>query len=172
MQRILSMIVLLLALAAFGLACRKTQDSNSNKSAESNSNRKADDAGAKATPAPSAQDDTRKLLSELVDTVHRLNAARNTGDTRTQEDLLANEFVGDSNGRTYYKADWIDSKGLGNFAEHKVENAELLSHTEFTASMGYDGKTIYNDGTRPDVGRYTVTFVKRDGRWQIKSFKD
>ena len=167
------MTILLLALAAFGLACRKAQDSNSNKSvAESNSNRKVDDTGAKATPAPSAQDDTRKLLSELVNTVHRLNTARNTGDTRTQEELLANEFVGDSNGRTFSKADWIDPKGLGNFAEHKVENAELLSHTEYTASMGYDGKNIYNDGTKPDVGRYTVTFVNRDSRWQIKSFKD
>lgn len=173
MKRVLSMTMLVLALAAFGFACRKAQDSNANKSAaESNSNRKADDASVKTSPAPSTQDDSGKLLSELVDTVHRLNTARNTGDTRTQEDLLANEFVGDSNGRTFYKADWIDAKGLRNFAEHKVENAEILSHTEYTASMGYDGKTIFNDGTAPDVGRYTVTFVKRDGRWQIKSFKD
>lgn len=165
------LIVATIALLVFGLACRKAQDPNSNKpAAETNANRKTEEV-PKASPAASTQDD-KKLLSELTDTLHRFNTARNTGDVKTQEELLANEFRGDSNGRVYSREEWIDSKGLSNFADHKVENAELLAHTEFTASMSYDGKTIYNDGTAPGVGRYTVTFVKRDGRWQLRTFKD
>jgi hypothetical protein len=170
MKRIFVMALLAVILPTLGLACRKVGESSSNQNAgASNSNRKTDDANAKASPASSSQDDNAQLLSDLIDTVHRFNTARNTGDTATQELLLANEFTAQSDGRTYTKADWIDPKGVANFASHKVENAEILSHTQFTASLGYDGKNIYNDGSAPNTVRYTVTLVRRDGRWQIKS---
>lgn len=171
MKRIFALTLLAVLLAALNLACLKPAESNSNqKSGETNTNKQADEANANAKPSPSAQDESAQLLKDLTDTVHRFNTARNTGDTATQERLLANEFSarGDD-GKTYNKADWIDPKGLPNFASHKVENAEVLNHTQYTATLGYDGRTTYNDGTPSGVSRYTVTFVKRDGRWQIKS---
>jgi len=170
MKRILVMALLAVILPTFSLACRKTGEPTSNQNAgASNSNKKTDESNAKTTPASSSPDDSAQLLNELIDTVHRFNTARNTGDTATQELLLANEFSAQSDGRTYNKADWIDPKGVANFASHKVENAEILTHTQFTASLSYDGKNIYNDGSAPNTTRYTVTLVKRDGRWQIKS---
>jgi len=165
MKRIFAMAIIGLSVTVFTFACQKAGDSNSNqKTVEANSN-KADEA--KAT-----QDDTAQLLKDLIDTVHRFNTARNTGDTATQEQLLANEFSAEFDGKIYKKADWIDSKGLANFAAHKVENAELLSHTQYTASLGYDGKTTYTDGTPSATSRFIVGFVKRDGRWQIKSLAE
>ena len=170
MKRIFVMALLAVILPTFSLACRKAGESTANQNVNaSNSNKKTDEANAKATPASPSQDDSAQLLNDLVDTVHRFNTARNTGDTATQELLLANEFSAQSDGRTYTKADWIDPKGVANFASHKVENPEILSHTQYTASLGYDGKNIYNDGSAPNTIRYTVTLVKRDGRWQIKS---
>lgn len=171
MKRIFALTLLAVMIAAFNLACQKAAESNSNqKASETNTNKQTDEANANAKPSPPAQDESAQLLKDLVDTVHRFNTARNTGDTATQERLLANEFSsrGDD-GKTYNKADWIDPKGLPNFAEHKVENAEVLSHTQYTASLGYDGKNTYTDDTPPSVARYIMTFVKRDGRWQIKS---
>lgn len=170
MKRIFALTLLAAMLAAFNLACQKAADSNSNqKAGETNTNKKTDEANANAKPSPPAQDESAQLLKDLSDTVHRFNTARNTGDTATQERLLANEFSARFDDKTYNKADWIDPKGLPNFADHKVENAEVLNHTQYTATLGYDGRTTYNDGTPPGVSRYTVALVKRDGRWQIKS---
>ena len=109
-------------------------------------------------------------MKELTALLQQNSVAVDRGDKVTLDRLLAEDFNTRWQGQGYDKDSWIEPQtGVPNVATHKVFNAELAGYTADTATLHFERRYIYKDGTPPHKVRDSATLVKRDGQWRIKT---
>jgi ketosteroid isomerase-like protein len=161
-KRIFSLALVAAALAAGQLACKKLGESGL---APGSGNQQAQNAG---TPQGAAENKD-KLLKDLTAVVKEYFAAFDRGDKAALDRLLAIDFNTRWRGKDYDKDAWIaPQKGEPNVATHEIFNAELAGSSADEATVHFERRLTYKDGSAPYKVRDSATLVKRDGRWQIK----
>ncbi|HKQ51548.1 MAG TPA: nuclear transport factor 2 family protein, partial [Pyrinomonadaceae bacterium] len=97
-------------------------------------------------------------------------AAFDRGDKATLERLLSADFTSRWRGKDYDKDGWISPQsGEPNIAKDEIYNAELAGDSTEEATVHFERRQTYKDNSPPYKERDSATFVKRDGRWQIKT---
>jgi hypothetical protein len=150
----------------------QSSDSNANlnsrhsNSPESNANTSTEED---TTPPPK---DEAAVLSALTDLEHEWTVANINADKKKLDRILADDYVGVTDGRTEGKAEYLKT----------IERDTLIQKWKFEdlkADLNSDRATL--TGTlrvevrdeqgqiRPAAFRFTDKFVWRDGRWQATS---
>jgi ketosteroid isomerase-like protein len=159
-KRIFSLALVAAALATAQLACKKTGESGILPGSD---NQQAQSAGT-----PENKD---KLLADLTTALKDYFSAFDRGDKAALERLLSADFSTRWRGKDYDKDDWITPQtGQPNVAKDEIFNTELEGSSADTATMHFERRQTYKDNSAPYKERDSASFVKRDGRWQIKTF--
>ena len=146
-------------------------DSNSNLNSNSNSaDRNANSSTDEdATPPPT---DEAEVLSDLTDLEHEWTVANINADKKELDRILADDYVGVTNGRTEGKAEYLKTIERDtviqkwNFEDLKVNLRS--DRATLTGTLRVDLKDEQGQ-IRPGAFRFTDKFVWRDGRWQATS---
>lgn len=163
MKRIFSLALVAAALASAHLACKKTDQSGL---VSDSNNQTTQNAGAPQT----ATENREQLLKELTTVLKQYFAAFDRGDKAALERFLSVDFNTRWRGKDYDKDAWISPQaGEPNVATHEIFNAELAGNTADAATVHFERRLTYKDGSPPYKVRDSATFVKREGRWQIKT---
>ncbi|HWT03414.1 MAG TPA: nuclear transport factor 2 family protein [Pyrinomonadaceae bacterium] len=156
MKRIFSLALAAMVVAAGGLACKKSDQSMLG----SNSGNQ---------PAQAAESG-EKVLNDLTALIKQYFVAINRGDKGTLERLLAPEFNSRWRGKDYDKDAWVGPQaGEPNVAGDEIYNAQLAGSSADEATVHFERRTTYKDNSPPYKERNSATFVKKEGRWQIKT---
>jgi hypothetical protein len=148
-----------------------SRDSNSNLnsnsySANSNANNPTEED---TTPPPT---DEAAVLSALTDLEHEWTVANINADKKKLDRILADDYVGVTDGRTEGKAEYLKTIKRDtviqkwNFENLKVNLAN--DRATLTGILRVDLKDEQGR-IRPGAFRFTDKFVWRDGRWQATS---
>ncbi|MBP6002733.1 MAG: nuclear transport factor 2 family protein [Pyrinomonadaceae bacterium] len=125
---------------------------------------------AKSSPTPEKKDDKETVLLELVKLEKDLTQAAFDGDIT----MLANNTTDDFeltgvDGKVQNKNQALaDIKKETTIKSWKMEDIELVSHDEKTAVVRYIQVVTLKNG-QSGKARVTDTFVKKDGKWLVKS---
>ena len=161
------MALLVISLAVFSLSCKNT----GNTFATSNTAQTT--TGTSQTPLSVPQPtaaDKDKILGEVVTAEREFIAANVRGDKAAIDRLISDDFSARYGGQIYDKDSWIGSpKGYSNITGDDVLKPELVGYTADTATLHFEERTTFNDNTAPSVKVVSTSFVKKDGRWLIKS---
>jgi hypothetical protein len=155
MKSILTLAVLFAALSLCNLTDKSKPDTNSN---------------ASTPPAASPGIDRVELTIELMRLENELTTAAFNGDISTLANYIADDFSGTGvDGVTQNKNELLGSIKPDKVTKSwKITDGELVSATEDSAVLTYIQNQTLKDG-RTFRARVTDTFVKRNGRWLIKS---
>lgn len=163
MKRIFLLALVAAALAATQVACKKTEQSGF---MPDSGNQPAQNAAA----PQAAAENKDKVLKDLTAIIKEYFAAFDRGDKAALERLLSVDFNTRWRGKDYDKDGWIGPQtGEPNVATHEIFNAELAGSSADAATVHFERRLTYKDGSAPYKVRDSATFVKRDGRWQIKT---
>jgi hypothetical protein len=167
MKSIFATALLAISLAVFSLSCKNTGDTFAT------SNTAQTNTGTSQTPLSVPQPpavDKDKILSEVVAAEREFIAANVHGDKAAIDRLISDDFSARYGGQIYDKDSWIGSpKGFSNVAGDDILKPELIGYTADTATLHFEERTAYNDNTATSVKVVSTSFVKKDGRWMIKS---
>ena len=134
----------------------KESNTNSNTAeANTNSNEHVD------TPPPTDQD---QVLAQLRDLENEWTVANLNADKKKLDRILADDYVGQTNGQLQSKADYIRDIERDTSVEKWEFNDLKLKLTGDRATLSGTVSLIFRDKTR--VFDFTDKFVWRDGRWQ------
>lgn len=158
MKSILTIAILFAALSLCNLTDKSKRDANSN-AAPSDS----------ATPA-NTEIDRVALTVELMKLEKELTTAAFAGDISTLANYLADDYSGtDADGKTQNKNELLASIEPDKITKSwKITDGELVSANNDSAVLTYIQNQTLKDG-RTFRARVTDTFVKRNGRWLVKS---
>lgn len=167
-------MLLVIPLAVFSFACNEADQANTNAGPTNlnspQTNAKATTSEGEAGTASSAETD-KQLLNDLVAVYREYLKANVEGDKETLERLLANDFTARLQNQLHDKVSWIgEAPGYPNIASNNISNPELVGHTGDTATVHTSVRTTFKDNSSPVTEMISISYVKRDGRWQIKSF--
>ena len=154
---------------------RNNSNENSN-SADSNSNLNANSNSADSNANNSTEEDTTppptdeaQVLSALTDLEHEWTVANINADKKKLDRILADDYVGVTDGRTEGKAEYLKTIQRDtliqkwNFEDLKVD----LSSDRATLTGVLRAEVKNEQGQiQPAAFRFTDKFVWRDGRWQ------
>ena len=138
---------------------------NSN-SAESNTNNSTEED---TTPPPT---DAAQVLSSLTDLEHEWTVANINADKKKLDHILADDYVGVTDGRTEGKAEYLKTIQRDtliqkwNFEDLKVNLSS--DRATLTGTLRVEAKNEQGQ-IQPAAFRFTDKFVWRDGRWQATS---
>src|SRR6185503_3778890 len=138
---------------------------NSN-SAESNTNNSTEED---TTPPPT---DAAQVLSSLTDLEHEWTVANINADKKKLDRILADDYVGVTDGRTEGKAEYLRTIQRDtliqkwNFEDLKVNLSS--DRATLTGTLRVEVKNEQGD-IQPAAFQFTDKFVWRDGRWQATS---
>jgi ketosteroid isomerase-like protein len=162
-KRILPLALLVAALSASNLACKKSEQSGLVPEPD-----KSPTNDARTTQTTTENKD--QVLKDVTSIVQQYFKAMDLGDKVELERLLANDFSARWQGKDYDKDGWIEPQtGEPNIATHEIFNAELAGYTADTATLHFERRYTYKDGRPPYKVRDSANLVKRNGRWQIKN---
>ena len=163
MKRIFSLVLVAAAVAGVGLACKKSGGSAFGPDS-------GNQAAQNGAPAQAGESGDSKVLSELTALIKQYFEAINRGDKATLARLLAPEFNSRWRGKDYDKEDWVGPQaGEPNVAGDEIYNAQLAGSSPDEATVHFERRTTYKDKSPPYKERNSATFVKKEGRWQIKT---
>lgn len=170
MKKIISLLGLAFILSICSMACKKVELSGNASDSNASSN-----AGGKSTTTNNSETqqstgaDKDKVLSETSAVVKEYLSANDKGDLKALERLLANDFLARWQGKVYDKNGWIEGKTPSDkIATDEVVNPMLIGYTADTATIHFDRRITYNEGSPPYTEKDSVSLVKKDGQWQIK----
>jgi len=160
MKSILTLAVLFAALSLCNLTDKSKRDANANAN-EGVSN--------SSTPANS-EIDRVALTIELMKLENQLTMAAFAGGLSTLASYLDDDYLGTTaDGKSQNKNQLLSSTEPDKVTKSwKITDGELVSATENSAVLTYIQTQTLKDG-RTFRARVTDTFVKRKGRWLIKS---
>ena len=167
MKSILAVAVVFAALSLCNLTDKSKPEANSNASNQnavqppSTSNRGGpNDSGI----------DRAALTVELMKLEYELTTASFNGDISTLATFVADDYSGTgADGVTQNKNQLLASTKPDKVSKSwKITDGELVSATEDAAVLTYIQHLTLKDG-RSFRARVTDTFVKRNGRWLVKS---
>lgn len=132
-----------------------------------------DKAKPEATPSPSAATSAAEreaVLAELMKLESELTTASLEGDISTLAPHIADDFSGTTfDGKVQNKNQVLaDTKPQKAVKSWKITEAQLISYDGNSAVLSYL-QTLTGRNGRTVSARITDTFVKRDGRWLVKS---
>jgi hypothetical protein len=156
MKSILTFAVLFAALSLCNLTDKSKPDANANTS---------------SSPAPTSTGVDRVALTiELMKLEQELTTAAFAGDISTLANYVADDYSGTGvDGVTQNKNQLLGSIKPDKVTKSwKITDGELVSATEDSAVLTYIQNQTLKDG-RTFRARVTDTFVKRNGRWLVKS---
>lgn len=121
-------------------------------------------------PIRSAKPDKEALLSELVKMENEMTQAALDGDItllakNTTDDFELTGVDGKVQNKNEALADIKKEKNIKSFS---ITDAEILSFSEDSAVLRYTQKVTLKTG-QSGRARVTDSFVRKDGRWMIKS---
>lgn len=161
MKSLLAVALVFVALSLCNLTDKSKPDANANAPAQP--------ATANA-PAADPQADRAALTVELMKLEYELTTASFNGDISTLASYIADDYSGTgADGVTQNKNQLLSSVKPDKVTKSwKITDGELVSATEDSAVLSYIQSQTLRDG-RTFRARVTDTFVKRNGRWLIKS---
>lgn len=127
-----------------------------------------------ATPSPDAaskaQADRQTVLAELLQIESDMTTASLNGDISTLAPHIADDYSGTGfDGRTQNKNQLLAATKPDRITKSwKITDAELVSFDGNSAVLSYVQSQTARNG-RTARARISDTFVKRDGRWLVKS---
>lgn len=127
-----------------------------------------------ATPEPekqhSAANNRDAVLLELMKIENEMTTASLSGDISTLAQYVADDYSGaGADGRSQNKNQLLAAtKPDKETKSWKITDAQLVSLDEEAAVLSYVQSQTFRNG-RTARARIIDTFVKRDGRWQVKS---
>ena len=126
--------------------------------------------GSNADTAQPGQVDRDALIAELMKIEYDVTTASFKGDISTLATYVADDYYGtNADGRTQNKNQLLSSiKPDKVTREWKITDGQLVSATEDTAVLNYIQSETLRNG-RTVRARITDTFVKRNGKWLVKS---
>ena len=138
-------------------------NSANSKSPESNTNSTAEED---TTPPPT---DETQVLAALTDLEHEWTVANINADKKKLDSILADDYVGVTDGRTEGKAEYLQTIQRDtliqkwNFEDLKVNLSS--DRATLTGTLRVEVKNEQGQ-IQPAAFRFTDKFVWRDGRWQ------
>ena len=124
------------------------------------------------TPTPktaASASDREAVLAELMKIETELTTASLEGDISTLAPHIADDFSGTIDGKVQNKNQVLaDTKPQRAVKSWKITEAQLISFDGDSAVLSYL-QTLTGRNGRIVHARITDTFVKRDGRWLVKS---
>ena len=133
-----------------------------------------DKAKPDATPSPaksnSAATDREAVTVELMKIEQEMTTASLNGDISTLAPHIADDYSGTGfDGTTQNKNQLLSATKPDRFTKSwKITDAQLISLDADSAVLSYVQSQTARNG-RTARARITDTFVKRDGRWLVKS---
>lgn len=166
-----ALLIAILSLCNLTDKSKPTNDSNS-----ANTNSTENSATEKNHPDQSRSDssnpatDRAALTVELMKLEYELTTASFAGDISTLASYVADDYSGTgADGRTQNKNQLLAATKPDKITKSwKITDGELVSATEDSAVLTYIQNQTLRDG-RTFRARVTDTFVKRNGRWLVKS---
>ena len=177
MNSILAVAVLIAVLSLCNLTGKPKPESNSNSPDKNTSEtRKPAESGhdsessSNRSSASDAASDRAALTIELMKLEYELTTASFAGDISTLATFVADDYSGTgADGKTQNKNELLASTKPDKITKSwKITDGELVSATEDSAVLTYIQSVTLRDG-RTFRARVTDTFVKRNGRWLVKS---
>ena len=169
--------MLSIVLSLCNLTDKSKPDANSNSSnkntAESQNKEKDDHQSQNQSNRSNSNDaapDRAALTVELMKLEYQLTTASFAGDISTLATFVADDYSGTgADGKTQNKNQLLASTKPDKITKTwKITDGELVSATEDSAVLTYIQNQTLRDG-RTFRARVTDTFVKRNGRWLVRS---
>ena len=177
MKSILALAVLITVLSLCNLTDKSKPNANSNAS-NTNSTEAQNPAGndhqsqspPNSSNSSSSATDREALTVELMKIEYELTTASFNGDISTLASYLADDYSGTgADGSTQNKNQVLAATKPDKITKSwKITEGELVSSSEDSAVLTYIQNQTLRDG-RTFRARVTDTFVKRNGRWLVKS---
>jgi hypothetical protein len=164
MKSVLGLTALIAALSLCNLTDKSKQGNNSNAS-------DAKPAEAQSeSPKSDPQKDRAELTLELMKIEYVITTASYAGDISTLASYVADDYSGTTvDGQTQNKNQLLSSTKPDKLTKSwKITDGEIVSSNSDSAVLAYTQQQTLKDG-RTFSARVTDTFVKRDGRWLVKS---
>jgi hypothetical protein len=173
MKSIFAVTLLIAALSLCNLTDKSKPDANSTSPNANNGQHRETDRGAASRNDNTAQNreiDRDALTIELMKLEYELTTASLKGDISTLASFMADDYLGTSaDGTTQTKNQVLSSLKPDKMTKDwKITDGQLVSATEDTAVLNYIQSQTLKNG-RTFRARVTDTFVKRNGRWLVKS---
>lgn len=133
-----------------------------------------DKSKPEATPSPdktfSAAAERETVLAELMKIEYEMTTASLNGDISTLAPNIAEDYSGTSfDGSIQNKNQLLSATKPDRITKSwKITDAQLVSHDGDSAVLSYVQSQTAKNG-RTARARITDTFVKRNGRWLVKS---
>jgi ketosteroid isomerase-like protein len=164
MKSVLALTVLLATLSLCNLTDKSKQGNNSNAAAPTTT--QAQNEQPKSEP----QKDRVELTVELMKIESVITTASYAGDISTLASYVADDYSGTTvDGKTQNKNQLLASTKPDTITKSwKITDGEIVSADGDSAVLTYIQQQTLKDG-RTFHARVTDTFVKRDGRWLVKS---
>ena len=164
MKSVLVLATLITALSLCNLTDKTKQGNNSNTS-----DAKPTDA-QNEPPKSDWKADRAALTLELMKLEYTITTASYAGDISTLASYVADDYSGTTaDGVTQNKNQLLASTKPDTMTKSwKITDGEIVSSDSDSAVLNYTQHQTLKDG-RTFSARITDTFVKRDGRWLVKS---
>ncbi|MFN2579235.1 MAG: nuclear transport factor 2 family protein [Pyrinomonadaceae bacterium] len=177
MKSMLAFAVFFAALTLCNLTDKSKPDANANANTASKSASTGQSQGQAEQPGPSNRGDSNNsgtdraaLTVELMKLEYEVTTASMNGDLSTLAAYVADDYSGTgADGVTQNKNQLLASTKPDKMTKSwKITEGELVSRTEDSAVLTYIQTQTLKNG-RTYRARITDTFVKRNGRWLVKS---
>ena len=170
MKSILTVTLLMAVLSLCNFA-DKSKPTNASAPANANTSQNHPDSGPANGDTTQNQDiDRDALTAELIKIEYEVTTASFKGDISTLARYVADDYYGtNADGTSQNKNQLLSSLKPDRVTkEWKITDGQLVSASEDTAVLNYIQTEIFRNG-RSVRARITDTFVKRNGRWLVKS---
>lgn len=167
-------VVLLIAILSLCNLSNKSKPADNTNSSNANSTEKQDTETGHPSQSNSSSsnpsDDRAALTVELMKIEYDLTTASFAGDISTLASYVADDYSGTgADGKTQNKNQLLAATKPDKVTKSwKITEGELVSSSEDSAVLTYVQSQTLRDG-RTFRARVTDTFVKRNGRWLVKS---
>ena len=173
MNSILAAAVLIAILSLCNLTDKSKPADNSNSSTTNSTENSATENGhpdQSRSGSSNPATDRAALTVELMKIEYELTTASFAGDISTLASYVADDYSGTAaDGSTQNKNQMLAATKPDKMTKSwKITDGELVSFSEDSAVLTYIQNQTLRDG-RTFRARVTDTFVKRNGRWLVKS---
>jgi len=164
MKSVLALTALLATLSLCNLTDKSKQGNNSNAAVPTTTQAQNEQ------PMSEPQKDRVELTVELMKIESVITTASYAGDISTLASYVADDYSGTTvDGKTQNKNQLLSSTKPDTITKSwKITDGQVVSSNEDSAVLNYTQQQTLKDG-RTFSARVTDTFVKRDGRWLVKS---
>ena len=172
MKSVLALAALIAILSLCNLTdkSKPTTNSNADNTEARNTSAEGDRQDRNRSDPGNSSTDRGALTVELMKLEYELTTASFAGDISTLASYVADDYVGTSvDGSTQNKNQLLASTKPDKVTKSwKITDGELVSSDKDSAVLTYIQNQTLRDG-RTFRARVTDTFVKRNGRWLVKS---